>query len=80
VLIPDHQTLSSLISEGENLNPIDLEAFYRWVHDSYEALGFDPLQQQRFEEYCRSSNDSISMRVYVGLWILKLTLGKFHQA
>lgn len=66
-----------LIAAGENLDPDDLEAFYRWLHDSYEALGFDPLQQHRFEDYCRSSNDSISMRVFVGVWILKLALGDF---
>jgi hypothetical protein len=64
-----------LISEGQNLNPVNLEAFYRWINDSYEALGSDPLQQQRFHEYCRSSCDSNSIRVYLGLWILKLALG-----
>jgi hypothetical protein len=66
--------ISKLITEGEKLNPLDLEDFYRWLHASYEALGFNPLQQQRFEDYCRSSCDSNSMRVYIGAWILKLAL------
>ncbi len=70
----DTRPILRLIAEGENLNPKDLEAFYRWVRDSYEALEFDPLHQQRFEEYCRSSYDSISTRVFVGVWILKLAV------
>ena len=65
-----------LIAEGENLDPMDLEIFYRWVHTSYEALGFLPAVQQRFDKYCRSSCDSNTMRVYVGLWILKSSLWK----
>ena len=75
--IPDRKTkqILKLITDGENLNPLNLEVFYRWIDDSYEALGFDPLQQQQFDEYCRSSCDSNSMRVYLGLWILKLALG-----
>ena len=75
--IPDRKTkqILKLITDGETLNPTNLEAFYRWIDDSYEALGFDPLQQQRFDEYCRSSCDSNSMRAYLGLWILKLVRG-----
>ncbi|HTY25312.1 MAG TPA: hypothetical protein VMC85_19430 [Desulfomonilaceae bacterium] len=72
-----------LITEGENLNLQRLGAFYRWVNDSYEALEFDPFQQQRFDEYCRSSCESHFIRVYIGLWILKLTLGtkrETHQS
>jgi hypothetical protein len=68
-----------LIADGENLNPLILDAFYRWIHDSYEALGFDPLHQKRFDEYCRSSRDSNYMRIYVGLWILKLALGRISS-
>jgi hypothetical protein len=72
-----------LIAEGETLNPLDLEAFYGWVNDSYEALRFHPLQQQRFDECCRSSCDSNSMRVYVGVWLLRLAVdgvdGKDHK-
>lgn len=68
------QQLSRLVTEGENLDPVDLEAFYRWVHTSYEALGFRPSQQRRFDEYCRSSSDTYAMRIYVGVWILRLSL------
>jgi hypothetical protein len=63
-----------LIDEGERLNPFDLEAFYAWVEAAYEALKFHPVQKQRFDEYCRSSCDSPSMRRFVGLWMLKLAL------
>jgi hypothetical protein len=69
-----------LIAEGETLNPLDLEAFYRWVNDSYEALKFHPLQQQRFNEYCRSSCDTPSMRVYVGTWLLRLAVDGVNGA
>jgi hypothetical protein len=68
------QRIYRLIAEGENLDPRDLEVFYRWVHSSYDALGFHPSLQQRFDDYCRSSGDSGSMRVYVGLWILRSSL------
>ncbi len=63
-----------LIAEGECLDPNDLEGFYRWVQDSYEALESDPLQRKRFDEYCRSSCDSTSVRLYKGGWILKQSL------
>jgi hypothetical protein len=63
-----------LIDEGESLNPFDLEAFYGWLEASYEALAFHPVQQRRFDEYCRSSYDSPSMRRIVGVWVLKLAL------
>jgi hypothetical protein len=63
-----------LIYEGEGLDPHDLESFYGWMQASYESLGFHPVQQQRFDEYCRSSHDSISMRLYVGVWMLKQSL------
>jgi hypothetical protein len=68
--------IQKLIDEGEGLDPFNLEAFYRWTQDSYEALGFHPLQQQRFDKYCRGSCDSKSMRLYVGLWTLKQALYK----
>ena len=77
--------IMNLIAEGENLNVLDLEAFYRWVDDAYEALGFDPLQKERFDEYCRSSSDSHCARVFVGVWMLRLALedasahGKEHR-
>lgn len=66
--------LIGLIDEGERLDPFDLEGFYRWLQASYEALGFHSLQQQRFDEYCRSSYDSTCMRLYVGVWTLKQAL------
>jgi hypothetical protein len=68
--------IQRLIDAGEGLDPFDLEAFYRWTHDSYEALSFHPVQQQRFDTYCRGSSDSTSMRLYVGLWMLKQALYK----
>jgi hypothetical protein len=68
--------IQRLIDEGEGLDPFDLEAFYRWTQNSYEALSFHPLQQQRFDKYCRGSSDSKSMRIYVGLWMLKQALYK----
>ncbi len=63
-----------LIAEGECLDPNDLEGFYRWVQDSYEALRLDPVQQERFDEYCRSSCNSTSVRLYKGGWVLKQSL------
>ncbi len=63
-----------LIYEGESLDPHDLESFYGWMQASYESLEFHPEQQERFDEYCRSSHDSISMRLYVGVWMLKQSL------
>lgn len=76
--------IMNLIAEGENLNLLDLEAFYRWVGDAFEALGFDPLQKERFDEYCRSSSDSQCERVFM-VWMLRLALedasahGKEHR-
>jgi hypothetical protein len=68
-----------LIAEGEALSPLDLVAFYRWANDSYKALELDPLKQQRFDKYCRSSCESNLMRVSIGIWILKLALGDFMR-
>ncbi len=68
--------LIELICEGETLDPFDLEAFYSWMEASYEALEFDQVQQERFDKYCRSSYDSTSMRLYVGVWMLKQALYK----
>jgi len=72
----DKQKILSQISEGENLDLHDMEALYRWMADSHEALQFNPLHRKRFEEYCRSSCDSNSARVYVGIWILRLALAE----
>ena len=68
--------LIQLIAEGECLDAHDLEAFYSWVEASYEALEFDPVQQRRFDEYCRSSYGYASMRLFVGVWMLKQALYK----
>jgi len=66
--------LIELIYEGETLDAFDLEAFYSWVEASYEALVFKPLQQERFDKYCRSSYDGTSMRLFGGVWMLKQAL------
>ncbi len=68
-----------LIQEGETLDASDLEAFYSWVEASYEALMFDPVQQERFAEYCGSSCDSTSMRP-CGVWLLKQSLFAAEEA
>jgi len=66
--------LLRLIAEGENLDIDDLEALYRWIDDSHEALAFHPLQKQRFDEYCRLSPNSNFARTYMGVWILRFAL------
>ncbi len=68
--------LIELIYEGETLDAFDLVRFYSWVEASYEALVFDPLQQERFDEYCRSSYDYNSKRLFMGVWRLKQALYK----
>ena len=68
--------LIQLIAEGEWLNDRNLEAFYSWAEASYEALEFDPVQQQRFDEFCLSSCGYASMRLYMGVWMLKQALYK----
>ncbi|AFM26186.1 hypothetical protein [Desulfomonile tiedjei] len=68
-----------LVAKGENLDPNDLQAFYQWIDDSYNALEFDQVQKRRFAAYCRSSLDSPSMRIYVGVWILKLSIWEASQ-
>ncbi len=65
-----------LILEGESLDALDLEAFYGWIESSYEALEFDPVQQERFDDYCRSSGGYASVRLYIGVWLLKQALYK----
>lgn len=77
---PERQQIFKLITEGENLNPVELDLFYQWVQTSYEALGFHPGQQRRFDECCRSSCDSVFMRIYLGVWILRLSLSDKRQA
>ncbi len=66
--------LVRLIDETRGLDPLDPENFNTWVQASYEALEFDAGQQQRFDEYCRSSDDSPDMRLLVGTWMLRRSL------
>ncbi len=66
--------IADLIEVAAILNPFDLESFYHWIQDAYDALAHDPVQQQRFDECCRSSYDSTTMRLYLGVWLLKLSL------
>jgi len=66
--------IMQLIQEGETLNASDLEAFYSWIESSYVALEFDPVQQERFDDYCRSSGGYASVRLYTGVWLLKQAL------
>ncbi len=68
--------IMQLIQEGETLDASDLEAFYSWIESSYEALEFDPVQQERFDDYCRSSGGYASVRLYTGVWLLKQALYK----
>jgi hypothetical protein len=66
-----------LIDEGDCLDHCDVGAFYRWSQASYDALQFDRVQQQRFDEYCRSSCGVTSaLRLNVGVWMLKQVLHK----
>jgi hypothetical protein len=80
------EEISRLIAQGENLDLRELEIFYQWIENSYEALEFDPLLQQRFDEFCRSSSGSIFTRACLGVWMLSLAIedpssySKDHQA
>jgi hypothetical protein len=66
-----------LIDEGSSLHPFDLEAFQGWMQATYEALQFDSVQQQRFDEYCRSScTFTLSMMIRCGVSMLKQALYK----
>ena len=63
-----------LVYEGQRLDPLDLDEVDRWVRASYEALGFNPLHQAKFGEYCCSPWGPTSMRVQLGVWMLKQPL------
>ncbi len=66
-----------LIDEGDSLAHFNVGAFYRWSQASYEALQFDRVQQQRFDEYCRSScGFTSSLRLNFGVRILKQVIHK----
>ncbi|MGO9570718.1 MAG: hypothetical protein ACLP5H_24600 [Desulfomonilaceae bacterium] len=66
--------LIKLIDETRGLDPLDSKTFSTLVQASYEALEFDPVQQQRFDVYCRLSDDSPDMRLLVGTWMLRQAL------
>ncbi|MFH1116940.1 MAG: hypothetical protein V1792_23740 [Pseudomonadota bacterium] len=68
--------ITRLIGRGQCLDVRDLEHFYQWIDDSYNALGFEPLWQQRFDECCRSFCGSNFTRVCLGLSILKSAVGE----
>jgi hypothetical protein len=68
------EEISRLIAEGENLDLRELEIFGQWTENSYEALEFDPVLQQGFDEYCRSSSRSIFTRACLGVWMLRLAI------
>jgi hypothetical protein len=63
-----------LIDEGQNLDPLDLREVDRWARASHEALKFDPVHQAKFDEYCCVPWGPASMRVCLGLWMLKQPL------
>jgi hypothetical protein len=63
-----------LVDEGQRLDPLHLDEVDRWAQASYEALGFDPLHQAKFDEYCCSPWGPTCMRVQLGVWMLKQPL------
>ncbi len=66
-----------LIDEGTSLHQYDLEGFNQWMQAAYEALQFDSVQQQIFDEHCRSSRAvRRSMRLSCGVSMLKQLLHK----
>ena len=73
----DKTQIIRLIAEGECLSIHDLEGFYSWMQASYEALELNPLQRKKFDECCRSSCDSTSLRLCAGLWVLKEALNGY---
>ncbi|HTY23062.1 MAG TPA: hypothetical protein VMC85_08020 [Desulfomonilaceae bacterium] len=67
-----------LIEEGSNVQPSDSEALHRWAQATYETLQFNSVQQQRFDEYCRSPQifTSSMTRLHCGVSMLKQALCK----
>ena len=66
-----------LIDEGYSLDHCDAGAFHLWSQASYDALKFDSVQQQRFDEYCRSSAGlTAGVRRNVGVRILEQVICK----
>ena len=73
----DKTQILRLIDEGDSLDLFDVGAFYRWSQASYDALQFDRVQQQRFDEYCCSScGFRCSTRLNLGVRMLKQVLCK----
>ena len=67
-----------LVEDGSSLHPCDLEGLQRWMQATCEALQFDSVQQQRFDEYCRSPHifTSSITRLHCGVSMLKQALCK----
>lgn len=74
----DRAEIHRLIKEAESLLAVsDSAAFLRWLQASQEALSFDPLQEQRFEEYCRTSwGTRRETRVRTAVRMLKQALSR----
>ena len=70
--------ISWLIEEGASVHPSDLEALHRWTQATYETLQFNSMQQQKFDEYCRSRHvfTSSITRLRCGVSMLKQALHK----
>ncbi|MGO9118416.1 MAG: hypothetical protein ACLQPD_12525 [Desulfomonilaceae bacterium] len=67
-----------LIEDGSSVHPSDSEALHRWAQATYETLQFNSVQQQRFDEYCRSRwvFRSSMTRLHCGVSMLKQALNK----
>jgi len=67
-----------LIEEGSSMHPTDLAALHRWTQATYETLQFNGVQQQRFNEHCRSPHifTSSVTRLRCGVSMLKQALYK----
>jgi hypothetical protein len=76
VSIPEHtkSEIIWLIDQVQSLDLLDAHQVDRWIRASYEALGFNPVHQAKFDEYCCSSWGPGSMRVSLGVWMLKQPL------
>jgi coenzyme F420-reducing hydrogenase alpha subunit len=73
----DREEIQRLIKEAESLAASDSEAFLRWLQASQKALSFDPLQEQRFKEYCRTSwGTRHETRVRTAVRMLKQALSR----
>lgn len=66
--------ITRLIGQGQSLDPLDPDQIDRWVRASYEVLRFNPVHQAKFGEYCCLPWGPASMRVGLGVWMLKQPL------